>query len=401
MKSVAFRNVQHFDDGRWQRVDLVIDRGRIRHIGKPGTAACRDASHVFDWPDVCVLPGLINAHDHLELNLLPRMGSGPYANSYEWSQDIYRPNEPPMADVLAIPLRDRLMMGGYKNLFSGVTTVCHHNEFHGRVFDRRFPVKVIKAYRWSHSLGFGQRLEHAHRAAAGKVPWIIHAAEGTDQRAASEIATLEARNLLGSNTVLVHGVAMDDPAIKCVEKWCASVIWCPSSNVFLFGTTAPVDKLLDRIPVALGSDSTLSADGDLLDELRAAASRKLWPRSRLIELVTSAPARILRLADGRGSLRSGGPADVLFIPAGAADPSDALCAMRSRDIQLVLCDGVPRYGGLRARPILDLARSRVSTVSVDGVVKLVGGPFNDLLRTVSRALGRAAFFGHELLPADP
>ena len=398
MKSVAFRNVEHFDDGRWQRVDLVIDRGRIRYIGEPGTAACRGASHVFDWPDVCVLPGLINAHDHLELNLLPRMGNGPYANSYEWSRDIHHPNEPPMADVLAIPLRDRLLMGGYKNLFSGVTTVCHHNAYHARVFDRRFPVKVIKAYHWSHSLGFGERLEHAHRAAAGKMPWIIHAAEGTDRRAASEIAALEARGLLGDTTVLVHGVGMDDHDIQRVEQRRASVIWCPSSNVFLFGTTAPVDKLLDRIPVALGSDSTLSADGDLLDELRAAASRHLWPRPRLIELVTSAPARILRVDDGRGRLHCGGPADVLFIPAGAANPSEAVLAMRSRDIELVLCDGAPRYGGGRAQPIFDFARGRVSRVSVDGVIKLVSGPFNDLLRSVTRALGRTAFFGHELLP---
>ncbi len=400
MRSILFHNVQRFGDGRWEHVDLLVARGRIKHLAVSGSTARPTASHVFDWPKVCVLPGLINAHDHLELNLLPRLGRGPYANSYEWSHSIYRPQEPPMAEVLAIPLRDRLIMGGYKNLLCGVTTVCHHNPYHRRVFGRRFPVKVVRGYRWAHSLGFGEGLGRSFRAAGGTAPWIIHAAEGTDDRAASEIAALAARGLLAGNTVIVHGVAMQEQDIALLEQHGTSLIWCPSSNSFLLGATAPVDKLLDRVPIALGSDSTLSADGDLLDELRAAAGHRLWPQQRLIELVTTSAARVLRLQDGRGGLTCGGPADLLFIPAGAADPSAALLATHSKDIQLVMRDGVPGYGNICAMGIFESKYRGVCRVCVDGADKLVAGPFENVLERVTRTLGRANFFGHEISPVS-
>jgi len=440
MKAFVFRNVQRFFNGQWEHVDLVVARGRIRYIGQPGSAPQSRSTHVFDWPDVCVLPGLINAHDHLELNILPRLGHGPYGNSYQWSESIYRPTEPPMADVLAIPLRNRLIMGGYKNLICGVTTVCHHNPYHRRVFNRRFPVKVVKKYRWSHSLGFGtgpDRPPFKGGPQGGVVthqpPWIIHAAEGIDDRAAAEIAELDMRGLLADNTVIVHGVAIDERDIDLLQQRGCSLIWCPSSNRFLFNATAPVDKLLDRVPVALGSDSTLSADGDLLDELRAAADCDLWPRKRLIELVTTSSAAILRLADGTQSLwhrfptgdhdwRSGclavdTPADLLFIPvpyipakmqstSGAkkdvpppADPSELLLATNCRNIRLVMVNGVPAYADVVAESIFESVRRRVSRIRVDGKDKLVLGPLDDLLRSISTALGRANFFGHELRPA--
>ena len=50
-----------------------------------------------------VLPGLINAHDHLEFNLFPRLGSGPYANAGEWARDIYHPERSPIREQLRVP----------------------------------------------------------------------------------------------------------------------------------------------------------------------------------------------------------------------------------------------------------------------------------------------------------
>lgn len=396
MKAVVFRNVRRFQGGAWEPVDLTVSGGQIASIGPPGGTVCRRPDQVLDWPDACVLPGLINAHDHLELNLLPRLGDGPYGNSYEWSRDIYRPNDPPMRDVLALPLRARLLMGGYKNLLSGVTTVCHHNPYQSRVFNSRFPVRVIENYGWSHSLGFGDDLGESCRAAAPDTPWIIHAAEGVDARAAAEIRDLEARGLLADNTVIVHGVALNDAAISLLERRRASLVWCPSSNLFLFGATAPIDKLRDRVPVALGSDSTLSATGDLLDEVRVAASLNLWPPDRLAELVTTQPSRMLRLHDTRADLVPGGPADLLFVTAGASNPSEALLATRSHDIRLVVCRGVPAYGDPSVGTLFGAAGVRVSRITVDGLPKLVAGAFDELFGRVSSALGRTRFFNHEI-----
>jgi len=51
-----------------------------------------------------ILPGLINAHDHLEFNLYPRLGRGPYPNAGSLGRvTSYHPRESPIREQLAIP----------------------------------------------------------------------------------------------------------------------------------------------------------------------------------------------------------------------------------------------------------------------------------------------------------
>ena len=105
---------------------------------------------------------------------------------------------------------------------------------------------------------------------------MIHAAEGLDQSAQDEIDTLDRLGCLSSNTVLIHGVALCRAAADRVIEAGAGLVWCPSSNQFLFDQTADVRAFDDADRLALGSDSRLSGDGDLLDELKAAhATRQL------------------------------------------------------------------------------------------------------------------------------
>src|SRR5689334_8313466 len=93
------------------RADLgQLHRSGVRHAGARGLrgsgtagsirggarAACRarhtlDARMKLDLEGYEVLPGFINAHDHLEFNLFPRLGAGPYRNATEWARDIYHP----------------------------------------------------------------------------------------------------------------------------------------------------------------------------------------------------------------------------------------------------------------------------------------------------------------------
>jgi hypothetical protein len=61
----------------------------------------------------------------------------------------------------------------------------------------------------------------------------------------------------------------------------------------MLGRTVSRAVLRSGLPVALATDSALSAPVDLRDEL--AVARKYLPAERLYEMVTSAPARILRL----------------------------------------------------------------------------------------------------------
>jgi Amidohydrolase family len=89
--------------------------------------------------------------------------------------------------------------------------------------------------------------------------------------------------------------------------------------------------------VALGSDSALTAEGDLLDEIRVARRASRLPAPAIYRMVTSEAARILRLRGGAGSLVAGAAADLIAIPDDGRSPSEAL--MRTKGPTLVMIAG--------------------------------------------------------------
>jgi cytosine/adenosine deaminase-related metal-dependent hydrolase len=300
-------------------LDIEIRNGRIHALREPSKPA--KGVRALDLVGHLILPGLINAHDHLEFNLYPRLGRGPYPNAGAWSRDVYRPDESPVREQLAIPKNTRLLWGGLKNLLSGATTVCHHNPREQPVFDRNFPVRVVKQFGWAHSLEFSPDVVERFRATPADWPFILHLGEGVDRNAQREIFRLDELGALDHRTVLVHAVALGARGLRLAKSRGAALIWCPSSNLFLLGRTLN-GALSCRIPIALGSDSAVTAKGDLLDELRVA--QNYLPAARLYRMVTEEPARILRLPPGFGAIVPGGPADLIAIADGGCDPAAAL-----------------------------------------------------------------------------
>jgi cytosine/adenosine deaminase-related metal-dependent hydrolase len=258
-----------------------------------------------------ILPGLVNAHDHLEFNLFPRLGHGPYPNAAAWAQDIFRPSEEPIATQLRLPKSVRLWWGGLKNLLSGVTSVAHHNPFEPSVFSRYFPVRVLQRFGWAHSLTFSPDIASCYRRTPPGAPFIVHAGEGTDSSSRQELYQLDDAKLLRSSTVLVHGVAIQPEDLNLIRTRGVSLVWCPSSNLFTLGRTVSPEVLRSEIPIALGTDSALTADGDLLDEVSLAGTR-LGP-SRVYGMVTTDAARILHLTGGEGKIQDGGVADLVVV----------------------------------------------------------------------------------------
>ena len=282
----------------------------------------------LDLSGYVVMPGLINAHDHLEFNLFPRLGRGLYANATEWARDIHHPDRPPAREHLRVPKPVRLWWGGLKNLLSGVTTVCHHNPWEPAVFGPDFPVKVARRVSWAHSLAFEPRLRERFRRAPADNPFVVHCGEGIDDAARSEFAKLDAMRVLGRRTVLVHGVALTTDSVALLRRRKASLIWCPSSNLGMLGRTLARDVLRSGLPIALATDSALSAPVDLLDEM--AVARRFVPASRLMEMVTTAPSRMLRLPPPRH--------DWIAIRAGR-DGTGALETLLSGGVSLVVGRG--------------------------------------------------------------
>ena len=308
-----------------ERIDVSVRDGRVAGFGP----AARGRELEIDLSGYLLLPGLINAHDHLEFNLFPRLGRGPYGNALEWARDVYHPDASPVKEQLAAPKRIRLLWGGLKNLLSGVTTVAHHNPYEPATFDHRFPIRVVERFAWAHSLDFSPDLAEKFRSAPADSPFVVHAAEGTDEDAFAEIERLDALGALDSRTVLVHAIALKAADIELIRARRCSIVWCPTSNLFTCGKTLPVEALNAGIPIALGTDSALTAAGDLRDEICAARKAAQMPMSRVYEMLTTAPASILRLREGHGEIREAGPADLVAIPDHGQTPAAALADLHA------------------------------------------------------------------------
>jgi cytosine/adenosine deaminase-related metal-dependent hydrolase len=301
-------------------------------------------------PDGELRPGLINAHEHLHRNHYGRLAAGPYPDAYAWGHDIHARFADRIAEARAMPRRDALLAGAWKNLRAGVTTVVHHDAWEPD-FDEGFPLRVARV-RVAHSLGFEPDLARATALDADdpERPLTLHLAEGTNAEAAEEIRTAERLGLLDECLLAVHVVGADADGIARFRASGAAVVWCPTSNLRLVGRTAPAALLAPGVDVLVGSDSLLSGDGSLLDELRAARAIGLIDDARLLDGVGPTAARRLRLPPP--SLDVGAPADLAVFRRPVLDATEA-------DVALVVAAGVIRVAAPSLAP--ELAALGIST----------------------------------------
>jgi hypothetical protein len=281
-------------------------------------------------------------------------------------------------------LIERVFIGGLKNLLAGVTTVAHHNPYY-REMRRTMPVRVMRRYGWAHSFLLEQQPAGARGEPGGEIgarfrstpidaPFVVHLAEGVDAVAQGELPRLESIGCLARNTVIVHGIAIDGNGWRRAARAGAGLVWCPSSNDFLFGQTAMVRELLDldgqeRCQVALGTDSRVTGERDLLDEMRAARRILDVSPSELLCMVTTAAAALLRQPRA-GRLAYGVPADLIVVPALAADAASALLEAERRDLRLVVVGGRPLVGDPDLVAIFDARRVKARPFMVDEAPKV-------------------------------
>jgi cytosine/adenosine deaminase-related metal-dependent hydrolase len=363
--------------------DRVSSKSLSFHAGRVSAPEPR-ALHL-DLSGHLIFPALVNAHDHLQLNNIPPLAhANPFANSYEWIDDFEaHRGDPKIEAAVAVPSAVRHWHGALKNVFSGVTTVAHHDPWVPAFDEHDFPLNVLREYGWSHSLRLGEsragqppRYGPAVRASyldtPRAYPWFIHLAEGTDAAAAAELGELDALGCLAENTVLIHGVGLSDADIDRVIACGAAVVWCPSSNIGMFGHTIDarrVRRLFDAECLAIGSDSRLTGARDLLDELRiAGAHSDLSPRE-LLRLATVSGAAVLR-TPAAGTLDEGQHADCIVVR-GAADPYDALLAVSRSDIRAVVRGGEPVIADLDFAEWFSACGITTVRARLDGKPKLI------------------------------
>jgi cytosine/adenosine deaminase-related metal-dependent hydrolase len=218
---------------------------------------------------------------------------------------------------------------------------------------------------------------------------------------------------LGRNTLIVHGIGLRPSDLQAMASVGASLCWCPGSNLYLYGQTADLPTLVRAgINVTLGTDSSLSGETNLLDELRT-AYRYLLDRVEqlplenrsveqwLVEAVTTRAAYALLRQDRSGRIAPGYRADMLVLPDRGLTPYETLLEAQMSDIALLCRAGVPVYGDERFLPLFEQSASPYSRVSVrdtalgtavQAQTKLVAGDPVGLIQRLSQTVGRPLDF---------
>jgi cytosine/adenosine deaminase-related metal-dependent hydrolase/ubiquinone/menaquinone biosynthesis C-methylase UbiE len=342
----------------------------------------------IDLSGFLLLPGLINAHDHLEFSLFPNIGDGPYENAKQWADDIHANHASLIARHREVPRSVRLWWGAIRNLVSGVTTVCHHNPITQELVSPGFPVRVVSGFGWAHSLSLEPDLAEKFARNGEDAPFILHAAEGVDEESAEEVFALDGMHALDQRTVLVHGLGCTPEAVALINQRQGAVVLCPTSNKFLFDHSLSPALVKSLNKVTLGSDSPLTAAGDLLDEIRFARIHIGLDAAKIYDMVTNRAADILRLRRGEGQLRAGSVADVLVVRDCGLSPADMLAQLNISQIELVMLAGrVALVGPTLFERLPSEFRHGLQPFEVEGQRRWARAPMQNLIAQAEKILG--------------
>jgi cytosine/adenosine deaminase-related metal-dependent hydrolase/ubiquinone/menaquinone biosynthesis C-methylase UbiE len=371
---------------------IAIERGHVQSISSGATRLGNNISPraaIIDLPGYLLLPGLINAHDHLEFGLFPNLGSGPYQNSVEWAKEIHHSHASLIARHRKVPKAVRLWWGAIRNLLCGVTTVCHHNPLSREMLSADFPIRVLSRFGWAHSLEMDPNLIHNFDHTPPNLPFVLHAAEGVDAKSAQEIFDLDRMQVLGDRTVLVHGLALNSKAVALLNRRRSALVICPTSNQFLFHC-APSSSLIKSLnTVVLGSDSPLTSAGDLLDEINFARNEIGLTPNFLYEMVTARSANVLRLRNGEGRLRTGSVADLIAVQDKALTPAETIAQLTFDQVELVFLSGrIQLASSSLYERLPDSLKAGLQPISIDGHQRWLRAPVDNLLAEARKVLGR-------------
>lgn len=374
---------------------VAVRDGRISEVGQGARAP--EARHVDVLGDVAVMPGLVNAHTHLELSWL-RDRVPPRGDFLAWvgglmaeRRSMEQPGDPTTDGPARAAIADMratgtVAVGDIANALitprllaeARMPAVVFHELLGFRVTDGRRHVEEALA-RHGALAGEGVRLAVAPHApfsvspelfgairdwAAGATPPItsVHVAESPEE--VELLATgggpwRDRLNALGAwregwvapgcgpgdylcdlgvidqGTLVVHGVQLTDAELARIAASGATLVTCPRSNAWVGVGDPPIERFLaSGVRLALGTDSLASApDLNLFSEL--ATLRRLAPR---------APARRLLAAATQG----GADALGLGVDFGAIVPGRHArvvavdIAPGTRDPEEALLDGVTR-----------------------------------------------------------
>ncbi|MBN2078779.1 MAG: amidohydrolase family protein [Spirochaetes bacterium] len=345
-----------------------------------------------------IIPGMINAHDHLLGTYYPKIGNGPYINWLPWDNDLK--SSPIYEERQQIENRDLYLLGAYRNLISGVTLVFDHiPHFVGDPFYDILPIRAVKEFALAHSVtsfalawGDGITVEY-QKAVRENIPFVTHIGEGFDEETKQDIPVIDRLGGLGEHSVFIHCIAFSDADLDLVKKRGASCVWCGDSNMYMYNRTMDARKFLKKgINLCIGTDSSATGGETMLYEMKfdkmvyeRTYGEKL-PDETVLKMVTVNPAKALR-RDDMGRVEEGFIADLCVFRDRGGAPAASVTQAHLRDVMLVVIDGRPVYGDASFAGAFDHCGVEYRPVVIDGVDKLIIGDPVGLLKRISRNVG--------------
>ncbi len=232
-------------------------------------------------------PGIINSHDHLDFNDFPLLQTRIYDDYIDWAKDIHENDnfKYQIASSKKIPYENKMLTGLIKNLVCGITTVVNH----GIKSNTRYEgIEIHDHCRILHSDKYETWLPIKINIPFNTAPVTIHIGEGKTGRVRQEIGRVLKYNLLNKKIIGIHGITMDCGQAKKIT----ALVWCPESNIQLYGRTASVGELGRYTSILFGTDSTLTADWNIWKHIRTARNLAYLGDEELFYTLNSNPARI-------------------------------------------------------------------------------------------------------------
>ncbi len=347
---------------------VSIDRGRVCAAGN-GTPP---AGEVTDLGNVAILPGLVNAHTHLELSWMrDRVPAG--TSVPEWAARLMalrrtvsaEPPEPIREAVREVRAAGTSLVGDITNTLADYDPLAD-SDLAGAIFrellgftapapadlvastraalDELMPIAWLRPSIVPHApYSVSPDLFRAIAAASGHRPVSVHLGESAEELqflrdgtgawrdllgqlgvwndrwqppGCGPVEYLERLGLVGPHLLAVHGTRFADDDLARLASAGATVVTCPRSNRWTGSGTPPIDEFYaSGVRVAIGTDSLASVE-DLNPFAELAEVRRLAPRvpaRRLLDSATRAGAAALGFAADYGTIEPGKLADLIAV----------------------------------------------------------------------------------------
>jgi cytosine/adenosine deaminase-related metal-dependent hydrolase len=344
---------------------ILVRNGRIVSVNPWSRASAGPRAIKIEG---VISPGLIDLHNHLTWNAMPKWRSGRiWRNRYDWQLDadyLRSVSEARTAikSTSAMITASLEVWDEVKALAHGATSVIggsgdRHGDCglarnldlppdfaHGEIgrsatmFNAVFPL----------DRNAGQVISTAYGGG------VLHVAEGRRDDGASrrEWSILVAHGRTRTGTSVIHGIAMSANDWIAAAKAGMGLVWSPRSNLALYGQTANLAAAVSAgVTISIAPDWSVSGSDGMVDELRFVLEARpggaeLTPKE-VWRMATANPARLAGLYPSLGAISAGSVADLLVVDDPGGDPHRAVAAARPSNVRLVIVNGEPVYGERR------------------------------------------------------